>query len=82
MHERNAYLRRLCIRVNKYNNLSANVPQMEVVHPTWPTLWPRLLTDGKLLELKPEDMVYQIPDDYTHMRPLTKKNKQFLWECE
>lgn len=55
---------------------------MEVVHPTWPTLWPRLLTDGKLLEIQPEDMVYQVPDDYTHMRPLTKKNKQFLWECE
>jgi hypothetical protein len=45
-------------------------------------MWPRLLTDGKLLEIKPEDMVYQLPDDYTHMRPLTKKNKQFLWECE
>lgn len=60
----------------------ANVPQMEVIHPTWPSLWPRLLTDGKLMEIKPEDMVYQVPDDYTHMRPLTKKNKQFLWECE
>jgi len=20
------------------------------MHPNWPTLWPRLLTDGKLLE--------------------------------
>ena len=55
---------------------------MEVLHPTWPTLWPRLLTDGKTIELKPEDMVYQGPDDYTYLRPLTKKNKQFLWECE
>jgi len=23
--------------------------QQEVIHPNWPTLWPRLLTDGKLL---------------------------------
>jgi len=55
---------------------------MEVIHAAWPSLWPRLLTDGKLLEIKPENMIYQLPDDYTHMRPLTKKNKQFLWECE
>ena len=27
-------------------------------------------------------MLYQAPGDYTYMMPLTKKNKQFLWECE
>jgi len=28
---------------------SANVPQQEVLHPQWPSIWPRLLTDGKLV---------------------------------
>ena len=23
--------------------------QQEVIHPNWPSIWPRLLTDGKLL---------------------------------
>lgn len=61
---------------------SANVPQKEVFHPNWPTLWPRLLTDGKTVEVNPEDIVYQHPSEYMYLRPLTKKNKNFLWECE
>lgn len=28
---------------------SARAPQQELFHPNWPTVWPRLLTDGKLL---------------------------------
>lgn len=28
--------------------------QIEVIHPNWPTVYPRLLTDGKLLEISPE----------------------------
>ena len=62
--------------------VSANVPSTEVLHPAWPSMWPRLLTDGKTVEYNPEDLVYQTPYDYQFLRPLTKKNKQFLWECE
>jgi hypothetical protein len=58
------------------------VPQKEVFHPNWPTMWPRLLTDGKTVELDPEEIFYQNPNEYMHLRPLTKKNKNFLWECE
>eukprot|EP01017_Pseudomicrothorax_dubius_P034890 TRINITY_DN4832_c0_g1_i2.p1 TRINITY_DN4832_c0_g1~~TRINITY_DN4832_c0_g1_i2.p1 ORF type:complete len:132 (+),score=17.89 TRINITY_DN4832_c0_g1_i2:121-516(+) len=60
----------------------AHVPQQEVIHPNWPTMWPRLLTDGKTIEMgkipRNESTVF----DYTFLRPLTKKNKQYLWECE
>ena len=33
------------------NNKSAQVIQEHVIHPNWPTIWPRLLTDGKTYEL-------------------------------
>jgi len=42
-------------------------------------MWPRLLTDGKTVEFNPEDIVYQNPHEYDWLRPLTKKNKNFLW---
>ena len=45
-------------------------------------MWPRLLTDGKTIEYNPEDIIYQNPNEYQYLRPLTKKNKNFLWECE
>lgn len=45
-------------------------------------MWPRLLTDGKTVEYDAEKLLYQTPYDYQFLRPLTKKNKQFLWECE
>ena len=45
-------------------------------------MWPRLLTDGKTIEIDPEDIIYQNPNEYMHLRTLTKKNKNFLWECE
>jgi hypothetical protein len=32
--------------------------------------------------VNPEDIVYQHPSEYMYLRPLTKKNKNFLWECE
>jgi hypothetical protein len=31
------------------------VLHQEVVHPNWPTLYPRLLTDGKLIEIEDDD---------------------------
>jgi len=60
----------------------ANVAQSEVIHPNWPTIWPRLLTDGKLLEFDKVPFHPENVYNYTYMRPLTKKNKHFLWECE
>jgi hypothetical protein len=45
-------------------------------------MWPRLLTDGKTVEVNPEHIYYLSPHDYMYLRPLTKKNKNFLWECE
>jgi hypothetical protein len=45
-------------------------------------MWPRLLTDGKTVEFNPEDIIYLNPSEYLYLRPLTKKNKNFLWECE
>ena len=29
-----------------------------------------------------DQLNYLTPHDYAYLRPLTKKNKQFLWECE
>lgn len=29
----------------------ANSSRLEVVHPNWPTIYPRLLTDGKLIDV-------------------------------
>jgi hypothetical protein len=52
------------------------------MHSAWPTLWPRLLTDGKTCEFDPQDIVYTSSNEYSHLRPLTKKQKNFLWECE
>lgn len=80
LHEGDVELRGLRLRVN-LKLFSANVPNTQVVHPAWPTMWPRLLTDGKTAEYKPENLIYQTPYDYQFLRPLTKKNKQFLWEC-
>lgn len=58
------------------------MPQREVFHPNWPTIWPRLMTDGRTVQVNPEDIYYMDPSEYMHLRPLTKKNKNFLWECE
>ena len=44
-----------------------------------------MLTDGKTTELNPNPDVLHYrysPGDLLHLQPLTKKNKQFLWECE
>ena len=36
----------------------------------------------EFVEYDAEKLLYQTPYDYQFLRPLTKKNKQFLWECE
>jgi len=60
----------------------ANVIHQEVIHPNWPTMYPRMLTDGKLLEADLEKYDDLTIFQNTYMRPLTSKNKQYLWECE
>lgn len=72
---------------------------MEIIHPSWPSMWPRMLTDGKSIVII---STYTVGFwTYTHasrqlntlyivftysytvsMRPLTKKIKHYLWECE
>ncbi len=61
----------------------AQPSKLEVVHPNWPTMWPRLLTDGKIAK----DEIYIDPEteeevNVTENFPLSKKEKQYLWECE
>jgi hypothetical protein len=59
--------------------------QQEVIHPNWPTMYPRLLTDGKLVEVSEDEPSLIMKNDIyalAFLRPLTKKNKQYLWECE
>ena len=52
---------------------------IEVVHPNWPTVFPGLLTDGQTDNL----LAYgSTPRQVNNNRPLNKKDKQFLWECE
>ena len=60
----------------------AGVMHQEVIHPNWPTMFPRMLTDGKLIDF--DVSKYEKPSIWqtVYMRPLTKKNKQYLWECE
>lgn len=54
----------------------------EVVHPNWPTMWPRLLTDGSLYDWDPDSVAEDVPMKKAFFTPLSKKVKQFLWECE
>lgn len=62
--------------------LDAGYFTVETVHPNWPSLFPRLLTDGKLED--PEYLTsfggrkYELQQQL----PLTRKDKQYLWECE
>lgn len=61
----------------------AQSKHLEVYHPNWPSMWPRLLTDGKI----GPDQIYIDPVseeevDLTENFPLSNKEKQYLWECE
>lgn len=59
---------------------------MEVVHPSWPTMWPRLLTDGNLrpdLIDKPEyNKGPLISRAFRWAKPISYKVREKLWECE
>lgn len=44
---------------------SGNLAQLEVVHPNWPTIWPRMLTDGKSIEVDEKQVHHDTVYDYT-----------------
>ena len=59
----------------------SGLKHLEIIHPNWPSIWPRLLTDGDLSQLgetKNEDLPLGIPFN----AGIPRKVKQFLWECE
>ena len=60
----------------------SGMKHMEIVHPNWPTMWPRLLTDGVLYDWDPESAPEGLTVAKPFFAPITKKTKQFLWECE
>ena len=59
---------------------------MEVVHPSWPSMWPRLLTDGHLRpDLMNDDTKEKGPmmaAAYKWDKPIAESVKEKLWECE
>jgi hypothetical protein len=58
----------------------------EVFHPNWPSLWPRLLTDGRLRpDLIDDPEAHKGPTQkgaFSWNRPLEEGVKEKLWECE
>ena len=58
----------------------------EVYHPNWPTMWPRLLTDGRLRPDLIDDTTSVLgpitPNSYMWTKPLAPSVKEKLWECE
>jgi hypothetical protein len=58
----------------------------EVYHPNWPTLWPRLLTDGRLrpdlIDDPENEKGPMMPNAYRWNQPLEEGVKEKLWECE
>ena len=58
----------------------------EVFHPNWPTMWPRLLTDGRLRpDLMDDRTVFKGPllkGSNRWNEPLAEDVKEKLWECE
>ena len=67
-----------------YENCVAEsgIRHMEVIHPNWPSIFPRLLTDGKLTDESINDNHELKPLPEKFHAPIPKKVKQFLWECE
>jgi len=59
---------------------------VQVFHPNWPSLWPRLLTDGNLrpdLWDNPEYIKGPLgPNAYQWAKPLPEAVREKLWECE
>jgi hypothetical protein len=66
--------------------VDATPRHMEVFHPNWPTMWPRLLTDGHLRpDLMENAELSKGPaaeGAYLWDRPIPEEIKAKLWECE
>jgi hypothetical protein len=58
----------------------------EVYHPNWPTMWPRLLTDGRLRPDLWDDETHEkgpmMAAAYRWNKPIAESVKEKLWECE
>jgi len=58
----------------------------EVFHPNWPTMWPRLITDGRLRpDLIENSELEKGPRNsrtFTWDQPIPESVKEKLWECE
>jgi len=67
--------------------IDVNSSKKELLMPSWPSLWPRLL-DGKTnnkIDSRPKDLIWtdrQEKDPTTDDTPLTARQKQLLYECE
>ena len=66
--------------------VDADPKNFEVYHPSWPTVWPRLLTDGQLRPDLIEDMHLEkgprSEKTYRWAKPIDPDVKEKLWECE
>lgn len=66
--------------------VDATPRHMEVFHPNWPTMWPRLLTDGHLRpDLMDDENLHKGPHSHNGFiwdRPIAEDVKAKLWECE
>ena len=61
--------------------MESEFENLELVHPNWPTIWPRLLTDGKLKDNNEQNQSIRDIIESQSV-PLSNKVKQYLWECE
>jgi hypothetical protein len=99
LHASDVVVRGLRSWVQNSFTFSTNSKQYELLHPSWPSVWPRMLTDGKIIVYCKFVCVRTLAKSPTNkrllihtfcnllycrfsLRPLTKKKKQYLWECE
>ena len=67
--------------------IDVNSDKKELLMPTWPTLWPSLLSgrSNERIDTRPKDMVWtdkQDKDRQTDDMALSPRQQQLLYECE
>jgi hypothetical protein len=67
--------------------IDVNSDKKELLMPTWPTLWPALLSgrSNERIDTRPKDMVWtdkQDKDRQTDDMALSPRQQQLLYECE
>ena len=60
----------------------SGMKHLEIIHPNWPVVWPRLLTDGSAYPLNEKEQQLAEVIGQRFEAPVPKKVKQLLWECE